>query len=83
MAITSNRFGVGAALGSTWMVAPPEPGEPLERDEVLNLLAALTIVTGARPEELAAAVRALRGGPDTGPTRAEARALERRSRAEA
>jgi hypothetical protein len=79
MAFTSNRFGVGAALGATWMVAPPEPAEPLTRDEVLNLLAALTIVTDVTPEELGLAIRALREGPDEGPTRADVRGLERLS----
>ncbi len=79
--ITSNRFGVGGGLGSTWMIAPPEPGEPLKRDEALNLLGALSIVTGVTPEELDVAVRALREGPDAGPTRAPARAVERRSNA--
>jgi hypothetical protein len=81
--MTSNRFGVGAGLGLTWMTDPPEPGEPLDRDEALNLLAALTLVTGITPEELDGAVRALREGPDAGPTAPSQRALERRSRAEA
>ena len=79
MAIASNRFGVGAGLGSTWLVAPPESAEPLDRDEVLKLVAALTIVTGLTPEELEGAVRALREGPDLGPTHAAERALKRRA----
>ncbi len=74
---TGNRFGAGAALGVAWLVSPPEPGEPLERCEVLNLLAALSIVIGADADEIEAAKRALREGPDTGvKTRAD-RGVER------
>jgi hypothetical protein len=80
---TSNRFGVATAAGDVWLVSPPEPAEPLDRSEVLNLIASLAAAVEATPEEIEAARVALRAGPDGGPKshldRLEERAAARRS----
>jgi len=56
MSDARNPFGVGANLGLTWMINPPQPGEPLERAEVLLLIAALSAAVNVTPEELAEAL---------------------------
>jgi len=56
MSDARNPFGVGANLGLTWMINPPQPGEPLERAEVLLLIAALSAAVNTTPEELAKAL---------------------------